>query len=138
MAPQDGDREGDGKASRSFPKSLRLRRRTEFLRVQSQGRRVHTPHFLLILLPRPDGGQKLGITVTKKVGTAVQRNRVRRLVREVFRHHRGSFPEGCELVVIAKRGAPELGYADVRSEILHVEHAMRSALVRARREAMSP
>ncbi|MFW5924755.1 MAG: ribonuclease P protein component [Myxococcota bacterium] len=120
-------------APEAFPKSLRLRRRGEFRRVQSRGRRIHTPHFLIILHPRPDGGQKLGITVTKKVGTAVQRNRVKRLVREVFRHHRRRFPADAEVVVIAKRDAPTLGQREVAGELLGVERAMHAALRRANR-----
>lgn len=123
-----------GHRSECYPPSLRLRRRAEFQRVQSRGRRIHTPHFLIILLPRPDQGQKLGITVTKKVGTAVQRNRVKRLVREVFRRHRQRFPEGAEMVVIAKRGAPELSGLAVRDELLSAERSLRSALARARKQ----
>ncbi|MFW6050564.1 MAG: ribonuclease P protein component [Myxococcota bacterium] len=122
----------------AFPKSLRLRRRGEFTRVQSRGRRIHTPHFLIILLPRPDEGQKLGITVTKKVGTAVQRNRVKRLVREVFRRHRERLPSGANYVVIAKRGAPGLTYDEARTELLRVERTVRAALRRARKEAAEP
>lgn len=135
MAPSTGWHDGRGRPSEAFPKSLRLRRRPEFRRVQTRGRRVHTSHFLIILLPRPDQGQKLGITVTKKVGTAVQRNRVKRLVREVFRRHRDRFPRGADLVVIAKRGAPALRQADVEGELLRAERAMQSALRKAREEA---
>lgn len=134
MATGDEGKVSRADASEAFPKSLRLRRRGEFRRVQSRGRRIHTPHFLIILHPRPDGGQKLGITVTKKVGTAVQRNRVKRLVREVFRHHRHRFPGDAEVVVIAKRHAPSLGQREVANELLGVERAMHAALRRAVRQ----
>jgi ribonuclease P protein component len=127
-----------GAPTHGFPKSLRLRRRSEFKRVQTEGRRVHTPHFLIILLPRPDEGQKLGITVTKKVGTAVQRNRVKRLLREVYRQHRASFPTPCDIVVVAKRGAPGLAFGQVQDEVLGVERAMRAVAARARKEAPAP
>lgn len=133
-SPVEG-RQGRDTASHGFPKSVRLRRRADFRRVQSQGRRIPTPHFLLIYLPRPHQGPKLGITVTKKVGTAVQRNRVKRLVREVFRQHRPQFPDGCELVVIARRGAPTLGYEQVRDELLRAADRLRGALGGAQREA---
>lgn len=72
------------------------------------------------------------MTVTKKVGTAVERNRVKRLVRETFRKNRAHFPEGCDVVFIAKRGAPALRYADVQEQVLGVERAMRAALDKAR------
>lgn len=134
----DGGQVNRGRPSERYPESLRLKRRAEFRRVQTRGRRVHTPHFLIILHPRPDEGQKLGITVTKKVGTAVQRNRVKRLVREVFRQNRECFPIGADVVVIAKRGAPQLDFATVKDELLRVERVLKAALVRARREGSPP
>ena len=115
-----------------LPRTLRLRRRREFLHVQRNGKRVHTPHFILIVSPR-DGGEapsndgRLGITVTKKIAGAVGRNRVKRVVREVFRRNRHYFPPGYDLVVIAKSGAPLLGYEEVRSELSRVRRALARA-----------
>jgi len=82
-------------------------RRADFLRVTRRGRRVATRWFLVFLAPRDDGGNpRLGITVTRKVGKAVRRNRIKRLVREWFRMNSldlGAF----DVVVIANRDAPE-------------------------------
>src|SRR5690606_26853634 len=96
--------------SEGFPPSARLKRRQEFLRVQREGTRVHTPHYVVVVLRRPEGDdvRRLGITVTKKVAGAVGRNRVKRVVREVFRRNGHLFPEGCDFVVIGKSGAPAL------------------------------
>ena len=58
----------------------------------------------------------MGVTVTKKVGTAVKRNRVKRLVREAFRLSPELLPKGIDLVVIAKEGAPTLALKDVHAE----------------------
>ena len=86
--------------------------------MQDTGRKHHTRHFLVVVLPRPDDGPpRIGVTVTKRVGNAVQRNRVKRLVREVFRRERARFPAGCDVVFIAKDGAPELCYDDVLAEV---------------------
>jgi ribonuclease P protein component len=112
---------------RTFRPADRIRRRSEYMAVQSTGQRVHTPHLIIIVLPRTDGKRRLGITVTKKVSkSAVRRNRVKRLVREVFRNHRALFPE-ADVVVIAKRGATDLELDDVLSEVRGVERAMRAA-----------
>ena len=96
----------------------RIKKRSDYRRAQSDGRRVHTPHFLVVVLPRPGQERaRVGITVTKKVSSsAVGRNRVKRIVREVFRRNRDLFPEACDVVFIAKRGAPELGYDEVLAE----------------------
>lgn len=81
-------------------------RRADFLRANRQGRRFATEYFLLYLLDRNDAGPaRLGITVTRKVGNAVRRNRIKRLVREWYRHTQPGLL-GCDLVVIAKREIP--------------------------------
>jgi ribonuclease P protein component len=67
---------------------------------------VDTDHFRVFVLHRGDGGAaRLGITVTRKVGNAVRRNRIKRLVREWFRscsHEMGP----CDLIVVVKRDLP--------------------------------
>ncbi len=81
-------------------------RRADFLRANRGGRRVATEYFLLYVFDRKDAGPaRLGITVTRKVGNAVRRNRIKRLVREWYRHTQPGLP-GCDLVVIAKRELP--------------------------------
>ncbi|MGF1469085.1 MAG: ribonuclease P protein component [Sandaracinaceae bacterium] len=127
-----------------FPREARVRRRYEFLRIQRQGRRVHSRHFVVVLRPAEPppgapraatgssaGPTRLGITVTKKVGNAVARNRTKRRVREVFRRCPRLFPTGFDVVVIAKQGAPGLGYSEVRDELAALRGAMRSAARRA-------
>ncbi len=95
----------------------RLRKRFEFRHVQLRGRRIHTPHFVIVLQQNSLEKTRLGITVTKKVGNAVQRNRIKRLVREVFRRNRSLFPHGHDLVFIAKRQAQGLSYEAVLHEV---------------------
>ena len=112
-----------------FSPDDRLRKSWEFRRVRGQGRKVHTPHFLLVVLPRPQPlsstRSRLGITVTKKVSpSAVKRNRVKRVVREVFRRNRDLFPSACDVVFIARRGAPELGYHEVLEEVRRASRPM--------------
>ena len=120
----------------TLPRADRVRQRPEYQRIQSRGERVHTPHFILMVFAREDSGRRIGITVTKKVGSAVARNRVKRVMREVFRRNRPLFPEGADLVVIAKKGAPELGYADALGEIIRVARALSAALERSRRKRL--
>lgn len=128
-----GARPGEG-----LGRDARVRRRSEYQAIQSRGRRVHTPHFVLILLPSERSVGRLGITVTRKVGSAVSRNRVKRLVREVWRRNRRRFPEGFDVVFIAKQGAPELDYHRVADEVARVEDAMRAAARRAERDGRPP
>ena len=103
-------------ATAAFGRDRRIRKRADFLRVQSQGQRASTPHFTLLVAAGGPGRSRLGIVVTKKVGNAVARNRVKRVCRECFRLWPDFVPDGIDLVVIAKEGAPELGLAAVRDE----------------------
>jgi len=78
---------------------------------------------------------RLGLTVSTKVGCAVRRNRVKRLVREVFRRERALFPLGAELVVIAKAGTRIDGLDAVRTELAQAAPALRAALSRKPKSA---
>jgi ribonuclease P protein component len=84
--------------------------------LQRDGRRRHTAHLVVIHRPSRLGVSRFGITASARVGNAVARNRVKRLLREVFRHHRAALPSPMDLVVIAKPGADTLTYAEVASE----------------------
>ncbi|WP_096329050.1 ribonuclease P protein component [Nannocystis exedens] len=110
-----------------FPAIFRLRKRRDFLRVQNGGQKHHTRHFLVFVAPAgqtPAGDQqnrveepaamvRLGITVTRKVGPAVVRNRIKRLVREAFRRKRSQFASPCDMVWVAKQSASTVRYAEV-------------------------
>jgi ribonuclease P protein component len=98
-----------------FPPSARLRKRSDYIAVQGSGRKVHTQHFL-VLVRRQEGSGRVGITVSKKVGNAVTRNRVKRLVREFVRQTRW-IPEHCDLVIIAKRSAAEIDFAELSRDL---------------------
>ncbi len=115
----------------------RVKKRAEFQEIQSRGRRVHTTSFVVLELPRDDRFRRIGVTVTKKVGSAVERNRVKRVVREVFRRNRELFPEGFDFVLIAKSGAPSLGYDEALAELRGAAPTLRGVAEQARRRARS-
>jgi ribonuclease P protein component len=77
--------------------------------------------FVLLVADQPtdlgDGTPRLGITVSRRVGAAVRRNRVKRRLREWFRRRGDTVPHGKDLVVIALPGAATVGGAGVRGEI---------------------
>jgi ribonuclease P protein component len=95
-----------------------LRKRREFVAVQSSGRKVGGKHFLVLVA---EGQGRVGITVSKKVGNAVTRNRVKRFVREFVRQARGNdgrwLPPDRDLVVIARPSASTISYRDAVSDL---------------------
>jgi ribonuclease P protein component len=104
------------RGGQSFPAASRLRQRREFLRLERQGRRFAGIHFVLLTQLRSDEVRRLGVTASRRVGGSVVRNRVKRLVREVFRRSRESLP-AADAVVIARPGAAGLSYGTVLDEL---------------------
>jgi ribonuclease P protein component len=102
------------------PREARVRRRREFQVIQKEGIRVHTAAFTVIA--RGGGGSRprLGLAVSRRVGNAVVRNRVRRLVKELFRRWARGVEELIDVVVVAKGPAAGLaaaGYAAVVADL---------------------
>ena len=105
-----------------FGRGNRLRRRAEFLAVQSSGARYQTPHFVVYAARLPaqsgNGEARLGITVSKRVGNAVARNRVKRRVRETFRLSlKHLMAPGLAMVVIARDGADRVESPTINAEL---------------------
>ncbi|MCD6560142.1 MAG: ribonuclease P protein component [Deltaproteobacteria bacterium] len=87
----------------SFPKKVRLLNRRIFVNLNRSGYRIHTKHFVIIFKQNGIGITRLGVTVTKKTGNAVKRNRIKRLIREFFRLNKSRFPQGYDFVIAAKK-----------------------------------
>jgi ribonuclease P protein component len=118
-------------AGEAFPGRLRLRRRFEFRAVQSKGRRFASLSFLGYYMLGRDGTGRLGITVSRKVGNAVQRNRLKRVVREWFRRLGAKLPRGTDLILIFKPGAGERTNRALGEELAVLAGALGRAKVRA-------
>ena len=95
----------------------RLRRRAQYVRVQSMGVRLTTEHFVFLLARRPDRGpSRLGVTASKRIGCAAVRNRAKRSVKEAFRHMPGLLPDGLDMVVVVRRSLGDCKVAQVQNE----------------------
>ena len=128
-------RDGSGSASeqtlqdRRFPRSCRLRSRREFVEVYSKGHRVGSSSFTIFGLPNNLGHSRVGLTVSRKVGGAVTRNRVKRTLREIFRQRKAGFTSDLDLVVNAYPSIKHKSFNELDTEFVHVV----SRLARRRR-----
>jgi ribonuclease P protein component len=115
-----GDLSRPGKRSK-FPGSVRLLRHADFERVYKQGRRHFAAHLTVFYLPRPvhenaaEGG-RVGFTVSKVLGGAVVRNRMKRRLREAVRLH-GMIPAAMDIVINPKKSLLTAEFVDVQREI---------------------
>jgi len=108
-----------------FPKHARLRKRLEFLSLSRGGKKIHSPHFLIITQPNERGEARLGLTVSSKVGNAVLRNRVKRLLRECFRKYRHQIAPNQDVLIIARNSAATLSWFEVEREVRDILIANR-------------
>ncbi len=126
MIPSNGTRPPRQATQEALPRSRRVLKRGDFLRVQEGGARVTTRHLLILLAPRVDGMEtRLGLVASRKMGGAVQRNRAKRLVRESFRRNLSLFPSGVDLIVIVRSGIDLLSQSEVEAEIVGIASLLR-------------
>ena len=100
-----------------------LTKNKEFSRIYARGKSYVHPNLVLYVAKNRLGYTRIGLTATKKVGHAVQRNRLRRQLREIYRLHETSFARGYDLVVVARPRAIGADYAAL-------EHAYLSLAAR--------
>ena len=126
------------------PKRRRLSRSAEFERVYRQGRSKANRFLVLYAFPRGeddvpdegDAGPRLGLSVSRRVGGAVDRTRVKRVLREAFWAEAERLPEGSDYVVVARPDARELaereGMPGVRTALAELVDAMGAGREAAR------
>lgn len=104
----------------SFSKCERLLNRADFVNPNRSGIRYNTKYFIFILKQNGLGITRLGVTVSKRVGNAVKRNRVKRLIREFFRLNKPCFPQGYDVIAIAKKDASCLDLRNINEEFAKI------------------
>ncbi len=118
----------DAGLKQGLGRSQRLRKRSGFLLVQQRGRRIPGQTLVLYAMRRLDEdrahGSRLGITVSKKVGNAVVRNRIKRWVRESYRREL-ALPD-IDMVVIAKPAAAQSTYQATAHELRNLIGRLQS------------
>jgi ribonuclease P protein component len=104
----------------TLPKNHLLRTTGEFQRVYRSGLRLYGKGFALIFLANALEYNRLGISVHRKAGNAVRRNRIKRLVREVFRLYRDLFPAATDIVLTVRPGFAINSLFDMQTSVARV------------------
>ncbi len=100
-----------------FRKRDRIRKRSDYVRIQTTGRRFRSPRLTVVHLPSAVDHTRIGITVSRKVGHAPTRARVKRWLREAFRRNHERWPVAVDFVVIARPSASRSSYDELLSDL---------------------
>lgn len=117
-----------------FPRSQRVRKRSEFQVIQAAARRVSTPHLALLIhapAQTPHDVARLGLVVSRRVGNSPARSRAKRLVREAFRATRQLWHPEIDVVIVVKIAPPTWRLADVVHELCAASRSIARRSVEA-------
>lgn len=97
-----------------------LKSNQNFLKVYKNGRSYANRLLVMYIMENGKDINRLGITVSKKVGNSVVRHRVTRLIKESYRLHEAVFNSGLDIVIVARNTAKDAGYKEIESAVLHL------------------
>ena len=101
-----------------FSESLKKNHQFQF--VYKNGKSYANKYLVMYVKENGTDRNRIGISVSKKVGNSVVRHRVTRLVRESYRLHEAVFNSGLDIVVVARQGAAVVGYFEIEKALLHL------------------
>ena len=108
----------DKATTEAFPHIVRIVRSSDYRALYKTGRKIHSERLVLFCRANSIGHPRLGVTVSRKIGGAVVRNRIKRLLREIFRRSFNQIPNQFDIVVNAKSGCVGASYEALRAEFL--------------------
>lgn len=97
-----------------------LKKNRDFQKVYQSGKSFANKYLVMYVLENDLKINRIGISVSKKVGNSVVRHRITRLIRESYRLHEEMFNSGLDIVVIARANAKSILYTDMESALLHL------------------
>ena len=104
----------------SLTKGEKVLKSSEYRNILKGGKSRTTEHFRIFICPNSINKQRLGITASRRVGSSVKRNRIKRLLREFFRLHKACLHTSSEHLFIENPGADRLDSAGLRAELKNI------------------
>ena len=97
-----------------------LKKNSDFKNVYTRSKSYANRYLVMYVLENNMGKNRIGISVSKKVGNSVVRHRITRLVRESYRLHENIFNSSLDIVIVARNSASTVGYTEIESALLHL------------------
>ncbi len=127
--PNGGAETRNSRRTQRFRKSSRLRRHADFQRVYKQGRRQFAAHMTMFYLVREGGGgARVGLTVGRVLGGAVERNRIKRRLREAVRGNLAQLGAAIDVVINPKKSALTVDFETLKDEVVRAFGKIQSAI----------
>ncbi len=101
-----------------------LKKNADFQKVYQKGKSAANRHLVLYVCHREDNVNRIGISVSKKVGNSVVRHRLKRLIKESYRLNETEFAGGLDMIFIARPGAREASFPEIERAVLHLMRKM--------------
>lgn len=101
-------------------REYRIRKNMEFKDIYKSGKNYWNRNLILYVRKNDLGLTRVGYTITKKIGNAVVRNKLRRKMKEIYRLNFHNIKEGYDLIFIAKRSAKDIPYKELEGSIIHI------------------
>ena len=128
IAPNGSSNLSGSQKRANFPRGVRLLRHSDFERVYKQGRRHFAAHMTVFYLRRDQGeGLRVGFTVGRVLGGAVQRNRMKRRLREAVRLHRPAEMIAVDVVINPKKSLLTAEFAEIEREVIRALEVIQKA-----------
>ncbi len=106
---------------RQMKRKYRIKKNKDFQVVFKKGNSFANRQFVLYILQKPEEKEfRIGLSVSKKIGNAVTRNKVKRLIRQVFSEEKHRISNGKEFIIIARKPAAEMNYHEVKGSLNHL------------------
>ncbi len=97
-----------------------LKKNHQFQSVYQNGKSYANKYLVMYVKENGAGRNRIGISVSKKVGNSIVRHRVTRLLRESYRLHEAMFNSGLDIVIVARMNAASAGYEEIKKALLHL------------------
>ncbi len=97
-----------------------LKKNSDFRKVYKEGRSKANRYLVVYVLENESSINRLGVSISKKVGNSVYRHYFKRCVKESYRLHEKMFNSGLDIVVLARQGAKDIKYSDIENALLHL------------------
>ncbi|WP_046176380.1 ribonuclease P protein component [Domibacillus indicus] len=108
-------------------KSFRIKKNDDFQTVFSKGKSFANRQFVVYMYKKEQNVPfRLGLSVSKKLGNAVVRNRIKRYIRQSFTELKADIKAGYDFIIIARKPAADMSYADVKGSLIHVMKLARA------------